>query len=398
MKRIISVILSLVLISSLIPSAFATSNEATQAAQTLYELGLFNGTGTDANGTPIFDLDRAPTRHEAVTMLVRLLGKGEEAESGTWETPFTDVTDWAQPYVGYAYTNGLTAGTSATTYGGNETVTASQYLTFVLRALGYTSGTDFQWDRAWELSDSLGITSGQYNANVTNFTRGDVAIISNNALSAKTKTSAKTLLESVGSHNLIRHIPTSDDLREIGSIWPHYICINGSYYLYGRTTGLTAYQFNGEIYCPIVYLSYPDGDNAVYSHLGEFIELATSSYNISPTDNPYLSGAIHTDVNASYDIKLTNTIYYGAINFYSTWEVGYRGIVLSSPEAPTSGKFLLNDSIRTYGEKNSKNSNITYYVNLHDVLKYFGIDGHFYYSDTAEDNQLGLEKVLTFTS
>lgn len=50
-----------------------------QAAQNLYELGLFNGTGTDTDGNPIFDLDRAPTRHEAVTMLVRLLGKGEEA-------------------------------------------------------------------------------------------------------------------------------------------------------------------------------------------------------------------------------------------------------------------------------------------------------------------------------
>lgn len=184
MKRILSFVLSLALVFSLIPSAFAASNEANEAAQSLYELGLFNGTGTDANGNPIFDLDRAPTRHEAVTMLVRLLGKGEEAESGTWNTPFTDVADWAKPYVGYAYTNGLTAGTSATTYSGNNTVTASEYLTFVLRALGYSSGTDFQWDRAWELSDSLGITNGQYNADTTAFTRGDVAIISYRALHA----------------------------------------------------------------------------------------------------------------------------------------------------------------------------------------------------------------------
>ena len=185
MKRILSFVLSLVLVLSLIPSTFAASNEANEAAQSLYELGLFSGTGTDANGNPIFDLDRAPTRHEAVTMLVRLLGKGEEAENGTWNTPFTDVADWAKPYVGYAYTNDLTAGTSATTYSGNNTVTASEYLTFVLRALGYSSGADFQWDRAWQLSDSLGITNGQYNADTTSFTRGDVAIISYNALSAE---------------------------------------------------------------------------------------------------------------------------------------------------------------------------------------------------------------------
>ena len=170
-----------------------TPSTAQQAAQTLYERGLFSGTGKDANGNPNFDLDRAPTRHEAVTMLVRLLGKENEAKNGTWNTPFTDVAEWAKPYVGYAYTNGLTSGTSATTYGGNQIVTPAQYLTFVLRALGYQVGTDFQWDKAWELSDKIGLTNGQYNANTINFTRGDVAIISNQALHITLKGSNETL-------------------------------------------------------------------------------------------------------------------------------------------------------------------------------------------------------------
>lgn len=51
------------------------------------------------------------TRSEAVTMLVRLLGRENEALSGKWETPFTDVPAWAEPYVGLAYENGLTTGT-----------------------------------------------------------------------------------------------------------------------------------------------------------------------------------------------------------------------------------------------------------------------------------------------
>lgn len=197
MKRIISLVLSFVLVVSLVPSAFAASDEATSAAQSLYEQGLFSGTGTDANGNPIFDLDRAPTRHEAVTMLVVLLGKGEEAKSGSWNIPFSDVVEWAKPYVGYAYTNGLTAGTSATTYGGNSTITAAQYLTFVLTALDYQNGTDFQWNKAWELSDKIGLTSRQYDAGTTEFTRGDTAIISNNALSAKLNGHSITLLDKV---------------------------------------------------------------------------------------------------------------------------------------------------------------------------------------------------------
>ena len=144
MKRFLSIVLVIVMFCCMMPAAFAASDEATAAADELYALGLFNGTGTDANGNPNFDLDRAPTRYEAVTMLVRLLGKDGEAKAGTWKTPFTDVVDWAKPYVGFAYANGLTAGTSATTFGGGAAVSASQYLTFVLRALGYDNSVDFK--------------------------------------------------------------------------------------------------------------------------------------------------------------------------------------------------------------------------------------------------------------
>ena len=53
MKRFLSFILALTLAVSLVPSAFAASDEAVQAANALHALGLFNGTGTDANGNPI---------------------------------------------------------------------------------------------------------------------------------------------------------------------------------------------------------------------------------------------------------------------------------------------------------------------------------------------------------
>ena len=202
-KKVLSLFLALVLVVSLmLPAAVAAKDDATEAAETLHALGLFNGTGTDANGNPNFDLDRAPTRYEAVTMLVRLLGKDGEAKAGTWKTPFTDVVDWAKPYVGFAYANGLTAGTSATTFGGGATVSASQYLTFVLRALGYDSSVDFKWDAAWELSDKIGLTNGEYNKNTTEFLRADLAIISNNALDVRLKGSRTMLLRKIYSQLL----------------------------------------------------------------------------------------------------------------------------------------------------------------------------------------------------
>ena len=201
MKRFLSFILALTLAVSLVPSAFAASDEAVQAANALHALGLFNGTGTDANGNPIYDLDRAPTREEAITMLIRLMGKESDAKGYNWEMPFTDVSGWAKPYVGAAYSWGLTSGTSETTFGGKQKVSAMQYLTFVLRALDYEDGTDFQWDKAWKLSDKIALTSGQYTSD-RSITRGDVAIISLKALSISNKYNW-TLLEQLLNEEII---------------------------------------------------------------------------------------------------------------------------------------------------------------------------------------------------
>ena len=194
MKKLISILLACALLFALTPAVFAADAEEENAADVLFALGLFRGTGTNADGSPIYDLDRAPNRAEAVTMLVRLLGKEEEANAGAWDTPFTDVDAWAKPYVGYAYANGLTNGTGATTFSGKDPVTATQYLTFVLRALGYSSDTDFKWNAAWELTNELGITCGEYD-NAAAFDRGDVVKISVSALEAYMKGAAFTLAD-----------------------------------------------------------------------------------------------------------------------------------------------------------------------------------------------------------
>ena len=197
MRKCLSYFLAFLMLFTLCMPALAAESEAQEAAEMLYELGLFKGTGTDAAGKPVFDLGRAPTRAEAVTMLVRLLGKEEDARSGSWDIPFTDVANWAKPYVGYAYANGLTTGVSETRFGGSQTVTAAQFLTFALRALGYESGKDFSWDTAWTLTDTLGITNGQYHAKTNgSFLRADAAMVSCLALGANGKT-GKTLYEMI---------------------------------------------------------------------------------------------------------------------------------------------------------------------------------------------------------
>ncbi len=196
LKKATSLLIVAVLCASLAAPAFAAPAEAVKAADRLHELGLFNGVGVSADGTPNYDLDRSPNRMETVTLLVRLLGKEAEALSGAWTIPFTDVADWARPYVGYAFVHGLTSGMSATKFNGTDTVSAAQYLTFVLRALGYSSDGDFAWSTAWELTDKLGVTSGQYGAKSA-FTRSDAVTVSAKALDQKLKDGGKTLLQAI---------------------------------------------------------------------------------------------------------------------------------------------------------------------------------------------------------
>lgn len=207
-KQFALAVMAAILLLSLSITCVAASTEAIEAADALHTLGLFNGTGTDNLGNPIYELDRAPSRHEAITMLVRLLGKDAEALNGNWVTPFTDVADWAKPYVGYAYANGLTSGTSATTFSGNNIITTSQYITFVLRALGYDSNIDFQWDKAWEFSDSIGLTDGRYAGLPPVFLRSDVAIISRNALVTPLKNSEELLIDRLTAAGVVSEAAT----------------------------------------------------------------------------------------------------------------------------------------------------------------------------------------------
>ena len=180
-KKILALVLSCTLAFALAAPAGAAGTQAQQSAYLLYHLGLFFGEGVQEDGSPQFSLDRAPTRAEAVTMLVRLLSAEKEALAQDWDIPFTDVPHWAEPYVGYAYAHGLANGVDFTRFGSDQPTTAAHYLTFVLRALGYLDGADFTWSEPWVLSDQLGITDGSYGAG-RDFLRADVALTSAKAL------------------------------------------------------------------------------------------------------------------------------------------------------------------------------------------------------------------------
>lgn len=189
-RRIIALLLCVILLCSVASvSVFAARDVSleTALASELKELGLFRGV-SDTN----FDLERAPTRLEALIMLIRVLGKEDEALNGTWSHPFDDVPDWGAPYVGYAYEKHLTQGVSSTKFGTGSSASAAMYLTFVLRALNYSDAIgDFVWDQPYTLAKSIGILPDRVDR--VNFWRADVVLISYAALGTKLKGSSTTL-------------------------------------------------------------------------------------------------------------------------------------------------------------------------------------------------------------
>lgn len=180
-KGIVSLILVFVIcISVFVQTYAAKTTEADIKAEALKQLGLFKGVSdTD------FDLDRAPSRVEALVMLIRLLGKEPEALNGDWTHPFTDVASWADKYVGYAYNKGLAKGISGTEFG-KDTANSDMYLTFMLRALGFDDQAgDFLWNAPDVLARAALILPD--GADTKNFLRSDAVLVSWAALNADMK-------------------------------------------------------------------------------------------------------------------------------------------------------------------------------------------------------------------
>lgn len=154
--------------------------------------------GLLANPPADFELDRTPTRVEGAIMLTRLLGKEKSARQSNYPHPFTDVPSWASFYVGYLYHNNLTKGIGNNKFGSDDTLTAQQYVTFVLRSIGYEDKVDFEYINAFDKAQQIGLLDSAERLayeKATVFLRNDMVGISYDALSAKLKASDQTLLD-----------------------------------------------------------------------------------------------------------------------------------------------------------------------------------------------------------
>ena len=205
-KRFICLALALVLAVGALALPAAAEERAPrsyyreeQLAYALKALGLFRGV-SDRD----LDLDGAPERAQALVMMLRLMGLETEAAAEEGEQPFTDldVCRWASTYIGYAFRHGLAKGRGAQ-FDGRGVAGARDYLTFVLRALGYEEGTDgdFLWRDPTPLARALGLLPPLVRLN--DFRRADVVTVSYAALSAKCKGSDATLAQTLAAQGVL---------------------------------------------------------------------------------------------------------------------------------------------------------------------------------------------------
>lgn len=179
-------------------TAYAAEITAETMAASLKELGLFLGTN---NG---FELDKPCDRLMGAVILTRLLGWEQKAQKSSFRHPFVDVVgSYAEPYIGYLYQQGLVNGISAVSYG-RDNMTAQQFATLTLRALGYADGKDFHWDSALATLAELGIT-GAADAQVLagkEFLRKEAVLLCHRALTAVPKNEQQPLIHQMLWNNV----------------------------------------------------------------------------------------------------------------------------------------------------------------------------------------------------
>ena len=111
--------------------------QSTEAVDALTALGVIEGY-TDGSFRP----DVTVTRAEMAKMIFTIINGGNDDASAYANLPtsFTDLTDnWYKGYIKYLQNSGIIAGTSATTFAPNETVTGVEAAKMLLVVAGYNA-------------------------------------------------------------------------------------------------------------------------------------------------------------------------------------------------------------------------------------------------------------------
>ena len=119
------------------------------------------------------DLLKPLTRIEATAILVRAMGYEDAQTSDT--SYFTDIQsdNWGAKYANIAKDKGIASGVGDGMFAPNDTITASQFATLILRNMGENP----DWQTAIDTFVERGLITSEQAEKMDLFTRGDMAKI-----------------------------------------------------------------------------------------------------------------------------------------------------------------------------------------------------------------------------
>ncbi len=152
MKRVLSLVLALVLVLGMMPTAFAADMSG---AEMLLDNGFISGKD-GATVDAKLDVNAKLTRAQLAALIAELNGAKEEAAAFAQPADFTDADtfqDWAKPFIAYAQQNEWMNGYPDGTFRADAEVPANQLAAVLLNALGY----EFEYGTVLETAAGLGI-------------------------------------------------------------------------------------------------------------------------------------------------------------------------------------------------------------------------------------------------
>ncbi len=317
------------------PGVYARNYDYELYANALNAMGVFEGTPDG------YELDRAPTRLEGLILFVKLLGEQDKSQQfDTTDAFFTDVPLWGQSFAEYAYFRGYTSGIGNRMLGANKDLQAQSYITFLLKALGYTPEKgDFAWETAIDDSVRIGLITHEdaLMLKQETFTRGHVAYLSYRALNTQVKDTSLKLSDKLKNQKSNMDTSESESHKEIAQFLSLYKenvkSLEGVDY-YDEVPNLTAPYFAGRLNTELadsavrllnmvrfaaklpadVVLSTEWSDYAQHAAMVSYVNDELSHYPKKPSD---MTDALYSKAASGAQ---TSNIYYG-LNYADPEEV-----------------------------------------------------------------------------
>jgi len=193
-KIIIFLVLLSMLLSALVPIiANAQPDDLfLSSGEILRSLNVLQG-NKDKN----LMLDNKLKRQDMIVLMSRLYKEENSLKTNLIKANFTDIEDsFYETYINWAVAKGLIIGMDKDTFGFNEHVTVQQFMTVLLRVLGYDEESKL-WDTVPDIASNLGIMKDlNLNPN-SHLTRGQMAVMTLNTLNLTIKGSTLPLAEAL---------------------------------------------------------------------------------------------------------------------------------------------------------------------------------------------------------